>query len=249
MELCILLIILGICFIVSGIFAYKNPDFAWEHSRKRIWYVEGGKPSEIYYEHQKLSSMFSVLIGILLIFFTSLFMLLSIEKYVVEINGNELKLPCSYSDIEALGFTIDSDKEICILGAKDATTYKAVNAAGEEIEIMFDNNGDAEKLATDCKVTAIYVNAESGPDIKLPNGVEFGMRESQVEAIMGDVSGFNENYEETVGFKTYEISVGYHYTNYTNQDNNNTGSGIVLFTSSYNRDEKIAWIRISLERY
>ena len=248
-ELNLLLILCGIGFIGYGIFLKKNPDFAWEYSWEKRRYVEDdAPPTARYYEYQKASIIFSILIGTFLIFFTSLFMLMSIEKYVVEINGEELKIPCSYSDIQELGFIIDTDKEIRTLGAWDSTTYTVVNAVGEEIQITFENNRDTEKLATDCKVTAIHVDAENGPDIELPNGVHFGMRESQVEDIMGR-AGINENYEENIGFKTYEISVGYNYTNYIPSDNFNPDSGIILFSTSYSRDEKISWIRVSVERY
>lgn len=247
-ELNILLILCGIGFIGYGIFLKKNPDFAWEYSLEKRRYVEDdAPPTARYYEYQKASVIFSILIGTFLIFFTSLFMLMSIEKYVVEINGNELKLPCSYSDIEELGFTIVSDKEIRTLEKYDSVSYTAINAVGEELKITFENNGDTEKLATDCKITAIYVTAKDGPDIELPNGVHFGMRESQVEDIMGH-TGINENYEEIIGFKTYEISVGFNYTNYINPDNYNPDSGIILF-SSVTQDEEISWIRVSLEKY
>ncbi len=248
-ELNILLILCGIGFIGYGIFIKKNPDFVWEFSWERRRYVDDdAPPTARYYEYQKGSAALSIAIGTLMVFFTSLFMLMSIEKYVVEINGEELKLPCSYSNIEELGFTIDTDKEIRTLGSWDSTTYTVVNAVGEEIQITFENNRDTEKLATDCKVTAIHVDAENGPDIELPNGVHFGMRESQVEDIMGR-AGINENYEENIGFKTYEISVGYNYTNYIPSDNYNPDSGIILFSTSYSRDEKISWIRVSVERY
>lgn len=248
-ELNILLILCGIGFIAHGIFLKKNPDFAWEHSWEKRRYVEDdAPPTARYYEYQKASIAFSIAIGSLLIFFTSLFMLMSIGKYVVEINGEGLKIPCYYSDIQELGFTIDSDKEIRTLEKYYAVSYTAINTAGEEIKITFENLTNAEKLATDCIITAIYVTAEDGPNIELPNGVHFGMRESQVEDIMGR-TGINENYEEIIGFKTYEISVGFNYTNYINPNQYNDDSGIILFSTSSTRDEEISWIRVSLEKY
>lgn len=248
-ELNILLILCGIGFISYGVFIKKNPDFVWEHSWERRQYVEDGTPPTArYYEHQKFSIAFCIAIGTLLVFFTSLFMLMSIEKYVVKINGNELKIPCSYSNIQELGFTIDSDKEITTLKKYDSVSYTAINAAGEEIKITFENNRDTEKLATDCKVTAIFVNAEKGPDIELPNGVAFGMRESQVEDIIGPAD-ISKKYEEAIGFKIYEISVGFDYTNYTDPDHYNPDSGIILFSTSFSQDEEISWIQVSVERY
>ncbi len=248
LELNILLILFGIGFIGYGIFIKKNPDFVWEHSWEKRRYVDDdAPPTERYYEYQKASVALCIAIGALMVFFTSLFMLLSIEKYVVEINGEELKLPCSYSDIQELGFTIDSDKEIRTLEKYYSVSYTAINTAGEEIKITFENLANTEKLATDCIITAIYATAKDGPNIELPNGVAFGMRESQVEDIMGH-TGISENYEEIIGFKTYEISVGFNYTNYINPDNYNPDSGIILF-SSVTQDEEISWIRVSLEKF
>lgn len=248
-KLSILLILSGIGFIAHGIFLKKNPDFAWEHSWEKRRYVEDdAPPTKRYYEYQKGSIAFSVAIGCLLIFFTTLFLLMNIEKYVVEINGEELKLPCSYSDVQKLGFSIESDQEIRTVEKWDSRTYVVVNDAGEEMKITFENDSDTEKTATACKITEIYVDAEDGPDIRLPNGVTFGMRESQVEDIMG-YAGMNENYEENIGFKTYEISVGYNHTNYINTDNYNPDSGIIVFSNSYSNDEEISRICVSLEKY
>lgn len=248
MKLSIFLILYGIGCISYGLFLKKNPDFAWEHSWEKRRYVEDdAPPTARYYEYQKRSIAFSIAIGSLLIFFTSLFMLMNIEKYVVKINGEELKIPCSYTDIQELGFTIDTDKEIRILGKWDSITYTVVNDVGEEMEITFDNDSDSDKLATYCKITSLHVNADNGPYVELPNGIHFGMSESQVEDIIGP-TGIGVDCEEVIGFKTYEINVGYNYTNYMSPDNN-TGSGIIFFSTSFSRDEEIAWIRVSLEKY
>lgn len=251
MEIIILLILFGIVFIVYGLCLKKNPELAWECSWERRRYVEDedAPPTKRFLEYQKSSGIFCVVIGSLLVFFTILFLVFSIPKYTVEINGEELKLPCSYSDVQELGFFVESEQEIRPLEMWDSRTYVVVNDAGEEMKITFENDTDTEKAVEYCKITSIYVMAEDGPNFRLPNGVEFGMRESRVEDIMG-YAGMNDNYEEIIGFKTYEISIGYYDTKDTNSYSGHSGSELNAFiSSSANRDEEMSWIRVSLEKY
>lgn len=212
-----LLIFLGIVLIVFGIYIHKHPDFRWNISLSRRWYLKGGEPTDLYYANQRMGAVAYILIGVLMILLSISMTVTRAKGYVVEIDGNELRMPCTYSDIEALGYQIDSSEEIEMLRAtnknlKNYSTYVVKNAEGKEIKIMFENRGDEDRPATECELVAITVQEENGPKIKLPNGVKSGMSEEEVKSIMGKgtprgVGGSAAEYNVKVNFDTYKINV------------------------------------------
>lgn len=212
-----LLILIGIALIGIGIYTFKHPDFRWKISLSRRWYLKGGEPTDLYYANQRIEAVAYIAIGIIMILLSISMSVTKARGYVVEIDGNELKMPCTYSDMEALGYQIDPNEEIETLRAtskklKNSSTYTVKNAEGKEITITFENRGDADRKATECELIAIRVREENGPQIKLPNGVKNGMSEEEVKSIMGKgtprgVGGSAAEYRMKVNYDTYKVNL------------------------------------------
>lgn len=218
-ELYGILIFLSIVLIGLGVYVYKHPDTSWNISWERRWFLKGGEPTEQYYSYQRFRAIIHIILGVVMIILSISMFATGAKGYVVEIDGSELKIPCSYSDIEALGYQIDSSEEIETLRAtsknlKNSSTYVVKNAEGKEMTITFENRGDVDRIATDCELIAITVHKENGPKIKLPGGVKTGMSESDVKSIMGQgtpkgIAGSAAEYRETVNFNTYKINIAF----------------------------------------
>ena len=212
-----LLILAGIVLILIGVYTLKHLDFMWNISWERRWFVKGGEPTEHYYTHQRLSAVTQIIIGALMIIMSISMIGTQIKGYVVKIDWKELKMPCTYSDIEALGYHIDSSEEIKVIHAttkniKNYATYTVKNAEGKEFVVTFENRGETDKLATECELIAIKVEAETGPHLELPNGVKLGMDRDDVKDIMGKGSPRGlaaEEYRQKVNFDSYEINIVY----------------------------------------
>lgn len=211
--------VLGIVLIIWGIYIFKHPEFIWNISMTRRWYLKGGEPTDLYYSNQKISGVLYAVFGAVLILLGISMTANQAKGYVVEIDGAKLKVPGTYTDIEALGYHIDAGEEIKILQAtekaiKNSATYVVKNAEGKEITLTFENRGDADRPATECELIALYVCEENGPKIKLPNGVKSGMSEKDVEAIWGrgtpkGIGGSAAEYKAKVNFNSYRINIVY----------------------------------------
>lgn len=218
-ELHGLLIVAGIILIGVGIFTIKFPDAMWELSVARRLYLKGGEPTELYYSNQRIRAVIQILFGAALIIAAISMTATSIKGYVVEIDGNEFRMPGTYADLEALGYQIDPAEEIKVLKAttkniKNGATYIVKNTKGQEISLRFENRGTTDKPATECELIAITVESENGPKIKLPNGLKLGMSSKEVESIMGKgtpkgVGGSAREYTVRVNFDNYKINVVY----------------------------------------
>lgn len=210
-------ILIGIVLIGIGIYTFKHPDFRWKISLSRRWYLKGGEPTDLYYENQRMGAVAYIFIGVIMILLSISMSVTKARGYVIEIDGNELRMPCTYSDMEALGYQIDPEEEIETLRAtsknlKNSSTYTVKNAEGKEIIVTFENRGEEDRKATECELIAIRVHEENGPKIKLPNGVKNGMSEEDAKSIMGKgtprgVGGSAAEYNMKVNFDTYKINL------------------------------------------
>ncbi|MBR5800954.1 MAG: hypothetical protein IKY23_12940 [Lachnospiraceae bacterium] len=214
-----LLVVFGLGMIAFGIWIFKYPKFMWNISLARRWYLKGGEPTDLYYANQKISGVIYAIFGAVMILLGISMTATQARGYVVEIDGEKLRLPGTYTDIEALGYHIDAGEEIKTLQAtekaiKNSATYVVKNAEGKEITLTLENRGDADRPATECELIAISVENENGPKIKLPNGVKSGMSEKDVEAIWGrgtpkGIGGSAAEYKAKVNFNSYRINIVY----------------------------------------
>lgn len=213
------LILVGIVLIGVGVFKIIYPDAMWNLSLERRWYLKGGEPTELYYTNQRIGAVIGILAGAAFIIAAISMFVTAAKGYVVEIDGNQFRMPGSYAKLQALGYRIDPAEEIETLKAttksiKNGASYVVKNAEGKEINIRFENRGETDKPATECEVIAIRVESENGPGIHLPNGVKLGMKQEDVEAVMGrgtpkGVGGSAREYNEKVNFDYYKINIVY----------------------------------------
>lgn len=218
-EFFVLWILCGIALVVFGCYIFKHPDTMWNLSLSRRWYLKGGEPTELYYTNQKIGAVVDIIIGIAIILASIGMSVTEIRGYVVRIDGEELKIPCTYADMETLGYEIDPAEEIEVLRATDKNlkngfTYVVKNPEGKEITIRFENRDAVDKPATECEIIAITVKSETGPQINLPNDIKLGMSREDVESVMGrgtrkGVGGSATEYRETVNFDSYKINIVY----------------------------------------
>ncbi len=218
-ELYGVLIVFGIVLIGYGVVVFKHPDILWKLSLERRWYLKGGEPTELYYSTRRMGAVGCMLLGVFMIILSISMIVTGAKGYVVEIDGSRLKLPCVYSDVEALGYHIDPSEKIETLRAtnknrKNYTTYVVKSAEGKEFIITLENRGNEDRIATECELIAIRVQDENGPRIKLPNGVKMGMHESDVKSIMGrgtpkGLAGSAAEYNVKVNFDTYKVNLVY----------------------------------------
>lgn len=214
----VLLIFVGLVLIGYGILLFKKPDIEWQLSLARRWFLKGGEPTESYFAMQRIQAVIDVVVGALLILAGISTFFTAVKGYVVEIDGNALKIPCAYSDIVELGYQIDPNEDVKTLTAtdkvkKNGVTYTVKNAEGKTMELRFENRGTTDKKATECQLIAIKVD-ETGPAFKLPNGVHVGMSETEAKKIMGNgtpkgVGGSASEHTMNVNFDSYRINLIY----------------------------------------
>ena len=228
----LMLCVLGVVCIASGIVALKFPDLEWKLNLTRAFFVKGGEPSEFYYTMQRAGAVLGIFFGAILMIVSLSLMASGIRGYVVKVDGEKLKIPCTYEEVQALGYWIDPSVTVKVLGAyngsvKNQVAYTVKNAAGKEMEITFENREAEELPATECTVVGIASNAATGPAIVLPEGIEMGMTEQEAGPRMGTVErdypsvnivGFEkpENmpdsgvlYVKEINLNRYEIYLGY----------------------------------------
>lgn len=218
-EFFVIWIVCGIALVIFGCYIFKHPETMWNLSLSRRWYLKGGEPTELYYINQKIGAVVNILLGIAIIFASIGMSVTEIRGYVVRIDGEELKIPCTYADMEALGYEIDPAEEIGVLHAtsknnKNGASYTVTNSEGKEITIRFENRGGGDKPATECEIIAITVKRETGPQIYLPNNIKLGMSKEDVESVMGrgtvkGIGGSATEYRESVNFNSYKINIVY----------------------------------------
>ncbi|MBQ8246702.1 MAG: hypothetical protein IJZ42_06185 [Lachnospiraceae bacterium] len=134
------------------------------------------------------------------------------KKYTVLLDGNEVQIPCSYADIEKLGYILESDERVNFISPDDVDWIDVKNQKGQEVELIVQNQKQSDRGVRECTVIGISVAEENCPDFQLTNGVKPGMSYDRVNDIMG-VGGSttygSNTYTEQVGSDTYNIRISY----------------------------------------
>lgn len=128
----------------------------------------------------------------------------------IQIDGHVLTLPCDYSEIEALGYSVDwsqFEEEDCILEPNYYTmlTVDAQNSDGKVLGIGFINTTTEAKKMNECqvrKIEAEWSRTGETPDVVLPGGITWGTSIEEVESIYGTLEAENI-YESDGGYKIY----------------------------------------------
>ncbi len=95
----------------------------------------------------------------------------ALMSFQVEINGKSLTVPCAYSDLEALGYSLPEDDDSKPNTYTIGTYVK--NADGDSLHVQFWNGSDSTKKYSECEVCEIEIKLENNLDVKLPGGVVF----------------------------------------------------------------------------
>lgn len=95
----------------------------------------------------------------------------ALMSFQVEINGKSLTVPCAYSDLEALGYSLPEDDDLKPNTHTIGTYVK--NADGDSLHVQFWNGSDNTKKYSECEVCEIEITLENNLDVKLPGGVVF----------------------------------------------------------------------------
>lgn len=135
------------------------------------------------------------------------------KSYQVVVNGNNLSLPCSYSDlVSATGFSLKSsdEKSYCPAGY-----YALLNLYKNEklalyIEVL--NSTDSDKLYTDCAVTRVSQSnyqVKNGADvIVFPGSLKVGdsITLEEIKGMFGEPTDINEYVDGDYSSYTYTYS-------------------------------------------
>lgn len=210
------LIIFGLLMTIIGIVDYKYPNLSWEYSLSRILHVKDGKPTDFHYSSKKIFSIFFMIAGpILMVAGTADLIWGNNATYDIVIEGEEIGIPCAYTDLEALGYQLEpNEKSEILMAGKTSLSYTVINADGEKILIRFGNRGKEDKVITECDVVSVYIEKEYGTDIQLSNGVTLGMSVSNVKSVMGkpdkgSSSIYSDRYVEQKWANEFEVTIGY----------------------------------------
>ncbi len=231
---CVVFLLLGIFCIAYGKYSLKNPDFEWDISWRRQLFVAGGEPTEEYYEVQKRNAKLCIGIGIAMIVASMFIIFSKIETFVksgeydVVIDGKKIEIPCDYSDIEKIGYEVDSFQseyvvEFSELDGNSVYTYVVKNKEGKEFEVILENTNDKNDGKNGWTVVGINADSENAPEIALYNGVTNKMNKSEVDSIMNfeesDSGSFfsgnrgsddeSETYTINTKSKSYILSIEY----------------------------------------
>lgn len=120
-------------------------------------------------------------------------------SYTVQINSKVITLPCSVSDLEAAGLSLDTEytPENYVVNAKEYELAWFVDKSGNEIEVYFINDTDAAKEIKDCAIAGIGVysyDVEDGAlSVILPGGITIGSTVEDAKKAYGEPSDVYED--------------------------------------------------------
>ena len=207
--------IIGALSIVIGIITLKFPEWGWKFSLKRYLYVENGEPSPFYYAMAKIGGVLTIIIGVVFIVMGFGRIISEKKGFTIYIDNQEISLPCSYEDFEAIGFTACEAGDLNVQISDKDITIKLKNSKGQFIKVTFKNPDGVPKNLTDSQiygVSATYqtksfetsftgddptdmnsydivetvTDVDPGPMICLPNGFDTSMNKTSTLSAMGD---------------------------------------------------------------
>lgn len=92
-------------------------------------------------------------------------------KFQFEINGKAITVPCLYSDLTALGYSVEEDEDL------EPNTYTigtyVKNADGESLHVQFWNPSTETKKYSECQIAQIEISLDKKLDVSLPGGLKF----------------------------------------------------------------------------
>lgn len=149
----IVLLVIGVIFGLSGLSFYRRNGFLWKAKESYLSQIEDSESSSSY------GGINALIIGA---FFVVLGTIVIIKALVypkdITIEGVNVSFPCTYLDIQAMGFDIEEGQEIVELKGTENSynpsgkTYTVVDDSGRRFKIRFENHEEETKLATACEI-------------------------------------------------------------------------------------------------
>lgn len=137
----------------------------------------------------------------------------------INIDGMDISFPCTYLDIQAMGFDIEEGQEIVEIRGTTSSynrkgkTYTVVDDSGRRFKIRFENDEEESKIATSCKIyemTFEYAPPRNRYEgiISSYNSIEFW--HPDLEMTPEQIEQANQNHQEYMEemyeyYENYEI--------------------------------------------
>lgn len=123
------------------------------------------------------------------------------ESYTVQINDTVITLPCSMSDLEAAGVTLDTEytPEDYVVNAGEFELAWFEDTSGDSIMVDMTNTGEEAAAIRDCQVSSICADAYSLSNGSLkvifPGGIQIGSTEGDLLETYGEPDDTYEDEE------------------------------------------------------
>lgn len=123
------------------------------------------------------------------------------ESYTVQINDTVITLPCSMSDLEAAGVTLDTEytPEDYVVNAGEFELAWFEDTSGDSIMVDMTNTGEEAAAIRDCQVSSICADAYSLSNGSLkvifPGGIQIGSTEGDLLEAYGEPDDTYEDEE------------------------------------------------------
>lgn len=123
------------------------------------------------------------------------------ESYTVQINDTVITLPCSMSDLEAAGVTLDTEytPEDYVVNAGEFELAWFEDTSGDSIMVDMTNTGEEAAAIRDCQVSSICADAYSLSNGSLkvifPGGIQIGSTEGNLLEAYGEPDDTYEDEE------------------------------------------------------
>lgn len=123
------------------------------------------------------------------------------ESYTVQINDTVITLPCSMSDLEAAGVTLDTEytPEDYVVNAGEFELAWFEDTSGDSIMVDMTNTGEEAAAIRDCQVSSICADAYSLSNGSLkvifPGGIQIGSTEGDLLEAFGEPDDTYEDEE------------------------------------------------------
>lgn len=157
-------LIVGLVCGIYGIMYYRQHGFLWESEAKKKVEIET-ETDEVNNSLYDITAdsgyggISALVVGALFLVLGTVLLITSIiGPKDINIDGMDISFPCTYLDIQAMGFDIEEGQEIEELKGttsaynRHGKTYTVVDANGRKFKIRFENDEEETRLATSCKI-------------------------------------------------------------------------------------------------
>ncbi|MBO5387074.1 MAG: hypothetical protein J6A59_02915 [Lachnospiraceae bacterium] len=155
----VIFLIIGLACGVYGIKYFRQHGFLWE--RKLETEEKEPKRYSIFEDtsDKKYGGMGALVVSVLFLVLGAVVLIRTLTGHGdISIEGIDISLPCTYLDIQSMGFDIEEGQEIEeIKGTtssynRHGATYTVVDDKGRRFEVRFENDDEEDKLATSCNI-------------------------------------------------------------------------------------------------